>query len=57
VPIIKAMGEVRGQRTAEILKTIPGLDDESILVILVDRHGLTAEEASQALAAANDATT
>jgi hypothetical protein len=46
------MVEVRGQRTAEVLLTVPGLDDDSILVVLMDKHGLTAEEASRALAAA-----
>ncbi|MEY2420139.1 MAG: hypothetical protein QOI95_206 [Acidimicrobiaceae bacterium] len=50
------MDEVRGQRTAEVLLTVPGLDDESILVVLVDGHGLTPEEAKQALAAAKEAT-
>jgi hypothetical protein len=49
------MGEVRGQRTAEVLRTIPGLDDDSIVVVLMDRHGLNAEEASAALAAAKEA--
>ncbi|MEY2402858.1 MAG: hypothetical protein QOD38_409 [Acidimicrobiaceae bacterium] len=50
--MIETMGEVRGRRRAEVLLTVPGMDDQSVLVVLVDKHGLTAEEASRALTAA-----
>ncbi|MEY2459566.1 MAG: hypothetical protein QOG30_1396 [Acidimicrobiaceae bacterium] len=49
------MSVVRGQRTAEILLTVPGLDDETVVVVLMDKHRLTAEEAALALAAAKEA--
>ncbi|MEY2451497.1 MAG: hypothetical protein QOD92_1071 [Acidimicrobiaceae bacterium] len=53
--IINTVSKVLGQQTAEILLTVPGLDDESVIVVLIDKHGLTAEEAALALAAAKEA--
>jgi hypothetical protein len=49
------MSKVLGQRTAEVLLTVPGLDDETVIVVLMDKHRLTAEEAALALAAAKEA--
>jgi hypothetical protein len=53
--IIKTMNKVLGQQTAEILLTVPGLDDDTVIVVLMDKHHLTAEEAALALAAAQEA--